>query len=150
MQITVPQYIDVEDKIVGPLTAKQLGWMIGLGVLLMILWKMTSRPVFFIVGIPSVLIFVGMAFYKPYGQPLGSFVIFGIMYFFRPKIYFWKRPQPAAMKIPQKAKAGNQMQQQEKNFSSESLHELAELLDSEGMKHEKEIEKLLKKPTQKK
>jgi len=27
MLFNVPQFIDIEDKIVGPLTAKQLGWL---------------------------------------------------------------------------------------------------------------------------
>jgi len=151
MLINVPQFIDVEDKIVGPLTAKQLGWMIGMGVMLLILWKMAPKPVFFIVGIPLAILLVAMAFYRPYGQPLGSFIIFGILYFFRPKVYFWKRSGQKAAQIPQRVPANNANQlPQEKHISSESLSDLAQLLDSEGMQYNKEVEKILKQPTQKK
>ena len=39
----VPQFIDTEDKIVGPLTAKQLGWMAVGGVLFLIVWTTLDR-----------------------------------------------------------------------------------------------------------
>jgi membrane protein implicated in regulation of membrane protease activity len=149
MLINVPQYIDVEDKIVGPLTAKQLGWMVALGVILMILWNMTPKPVFFIVGLPLVILFVALAFYKPYGQPLGSFIIFGVMYFFRPKVYFWKRSQTADVKDSQKNQK-EEAQLPDKRISSESLRDLAQLLDSEGTQYSKGIEEILNKAPVKK
>ena len=73
MLINVPQYIDVEDKIAGPLTVKQLGWIIGLGIILLVLWNIVPAPVFFILGIPLAIFFVALAFYKPYGRPLEAF-----------------------------------------------------------------------------
>jgi hypothetical protein len=149
MLINVPQYIDVEDKIVGPLTAKQLGWMVGLGIILLILWNMAPKPVFFIAGIPLALLFGGLAFYKPYGQPLGSFVIFGIMYFFKPKVYFWKRPIGGMQRREQKIqKVENHLP--EKKLTEDSLRGLAQLLDSEGMQYNEDVVKILKQPTQKK
>lgn len=143
MLINVPQYIDVEDKIVGPLTAKQLGWIIGLGVTLLVLWNMVPAPVFFILGIPLSILLVAMAFYKPYGQPLGSFFIFGIMYFFRPKVYVWKRTPERAVNVIQKTQTAAAILP-DKHLSSQSLRDLAQLLDSEGMTSNTEIEKILK------
>lgn len=143
MLINVPQYIDVEDKIAGPLTAKQLGWLIALGVILLILWNVVPMPVFFIIGIPLSILLVAFAFYKPYGQPLGSFVIFGVMYFFRPKVYVWKRTPQQVAKAVQKVQT-NTNQTVEKHISSESLRDLAQLLDSEGTEHSSEVEKILK------
>lgn len=151
MLIDVPQNIDVEDKIVGPLTAKQMGWMGALGVILIILWNMVPKAVFFILGIPATLLFVALAFYRPYGQPLGSFIIFGIMYFFRPKIYFWKRPvQSGGIKIPQKVSSEKTNQLPDKHISSESLTGLAQILDSEGTQYNEEVQKILKQPMRKK
>jgi hypothetical protein len=143
MLINVPQYIDVEDKIAGPLTAKQLGWLIGLGMILLILWNMVPFPVFFILGLPISILFVALAFFKPYGQPLGSFVIFGIMYFFRPKIYVWKRMPQNIINIPQKTQI-KKVELPDKHLTSDSLRDLAQLLDSEGMNANKDIEKILK------
>lgn len=148
MLINVPQYIDVEDKIAGPLTAKQLGWMIAMGVTLLILWNVVPTPVFFIIGIPFSLLMVGFAFYRPYGQPLGSFVIFGALYFFRPKVYIWKRMPQKEIKEAPKVKVVNPVF--EKQISADSLRDLAQLLDSEGMEHSEGVEQILKQlPTKK-
>ena len=143
MLINVPQYIDVEDKIAGPLTVKQLGWIIGLGIILLVLWNIVPAPVFFILGIPLAIFFVALAFYKPYGQPLGSFLIFGIMYFFRPKVYIWKRTPERIINVPQRVQTVTTAAP-DKHISSQSLKDLAQLLDSEGMTSNADIEKMLK------
>lgn len=149
MLINVPQYIDVEDKVAGPLTVKQLGWMIGLGVILIIMWNMFSKPVFFIIGIPLAILFVALAFYKPYGQPLGSFIIFGVMYFFRPKIYFWKRTQQKEIRTAKKAHVTEDTHT-DKKLTQESLKNLARVLDSEGAEYNGNLEDILKKVPMKK
>jgi hypothetical protein len=143
MLINVPQYIDVEDKIAGPLTAKQLGWIIGLGIILLVLWNMVPAPVFFILGLPLSILFVALAFFKPYGQPLGSFVIFGVMYFFRPKVYVWKRSPQQAEKVSQKIQIKTVIVP-DKHLTTTSLKDLALLLDSEGSTSNNELEKILR------
>ena len=148
MLINVPQYIDVEDKIAGPLTAKQLGWMILLGVSLLVMWNMLSKTMFFIAGFPLAALLLALAFYKPYGQPFGSFIIFGIMYFFRPKVYFWKRTPQKENKEQKKQVVENHVI--DKRITYESLRGLAQILDSEGTQDNKEGEEILKKIPSKK
>ena len=149
MLINVPQYIDVEDKVAGPLTVKQLGWVIALGVILLIMWNMLSKPLFFILGIPLAILFIALAFYKPYGQPFGSFIIFGVMYFFKPKVYFWKRtPHKSVNKKQQVRTVENHAV--EKKLTAESLRDLARVLDSEGTEYNENLEQILKKVPQKK
>lgn len=149
MLINVPQYLDVEDKVAGPLTMKQLGWMIALGVILLVMWNVMPSVVFFILGFPVALLFAGLAFFKPYGQPLGSFVIFGILYYFRPKIYIWKR-SPQREQTEHKIVATEVTHLANKKISSESLKSLAQLLDSKGAEYNKNLEEVLKKQVVKK
>lgn len=92
MLFNVPQYIDVEDKIAGPLTARQLLWMIGMGAVLMVMWNIFDQAAFYLLAIPVVGIFCAFAFFRPYGQPLISFVTSAAMFIFRPKLYVWDRP----------------------------------------------------------
>lgn len=92
MLSNVPQFIDVEDKIAGPLTVKQVVWLIGMGAVLFIVWTFFDTPTFFILSIPIILIFSLFAFYRPYNQSMLSFSINGLMFFFRPKVYTWDRP----------------------------------------------------------
>jgi len=91
MLFNVPQFIDIEDKIVGPFTAKQLGWFGIAGVLLLIFWGTLTFSTFIPVAVVIIGIFGALAFYRPYNQPLASFIMSGINYFTKPKIYVWKR-----------------------------------------------------------
>ena len=71
-------------------------------------------------------------------------MIFGVLYFFRPKIYFWKRTPEKTIPIAQKKKTvENNIEK--KQISAESLRELAVLLDSEGQQYDKGLEDVLKK-----
>lgn len=140
MIYSVPQYIDVEDKVAGPLTVKQLGWMIILFVLLATMFTMIeNRVVFVILAIPIVLFFVALAFYRPYGQPLIGFVIAGFRYFFNQKIYVWRRvPKNAAVKDKEKEKESEMerralSQEEERRETLKNLKHLAKILD-EGKK----------------
>lgn len=144
MLINVPQYIDVEDKVAGPLTLKQLGWMIAMGIILLILWNLLPIAGFLVIGLPIALIFVALAFFKPYGQPMGSFVLHGISFMFKPKIYVWKRAPQNMISIPQKAKQNQQFTQQ-KQIDERSIKDLANLLDSGGSNYNESLEEILKK-----
>ena len=149
MLINVPQYIDVEDKVAGPLTIKQLGWLIALGIMLLILCNVVPLAGFLVIGFPLAVIFVSLAFFRPYGQPMGSFVFYGIMYFFKPKVYIWKRAPQNIINIPQKAKVTENFAP-DKHLTAESLKNLAQLLDSEGNEYNEGIEDILKKQPVKK
>jgi hypothetical protein len=96
MMYNTPQFIDVEDKIAGPLTWRQLGWMIGMGVSVFLIWATVGGVFAFVLGIPVVLIFVALAFYRPNGQPMIGFAIHGFFFLFRPKVILWDRPTGGA------------------------------------------------------
>lgn len=127
---SVPQFIDVEDKIVGPLTWKQLLWMIGMAGALLIVFSLFDTTLSIIIAIPVVLIFCLMAFYQPSGLPMTTFLGSATMFVFRPKVAVWERP---AMALPTvKAPANQQAPTQapiEKELTREKLAELARLID---------------------
>ena len=93
MMFNVPQYVDVEDKVAGPLTAKQLMWLFGMGAMLLVLWNFFPPGSFFVVALPTIVLFVGLAFYRPHGMSLIGFIGHSIFFLFRPKVYMWDRPQ---------------------------------------------------------
>lgn len=152
MLINVPQYIDVEDKVAGPLTVKQLGWMIAMGVILFVVWSVLPKTAAIIIAIPIAVLFVALAFYKPYGQPLGSFLLFGIIYFFRPKLYIWKRTAET-IRIPQhvpSAQGAVKTQGANKEKLLNNLGDLARVMDSGGAEKSEKILEILKKREDKK
>jgi hypothetical protein len=146
MLINVPQYIDIEDKIAGPLTAKQLGWIMLLGILLLIFWNVLPKMLFFIVAIPLGIFLLGLAFYRPYGQPLSELLFNGAKYMFRPKVYIWKRT-PEKMEIIKQAKE-MVIDKKEKRITAEELREISELLDSEGERYDQKVTGILKENKQ--
>ena len=157
MLFNVPQYIDVEDKVVGPLTVKQLLWMIAAGMLTLILWAVLPKALFFILAIPEILLFLALAFYRPYGQPLIGMIFSGVMFLFGPKVYVWKRT-PQKIKATKAAenkraldaansKSRDRMSQEERRrLAFENLSGIAKILDSDGEQSDSEIVDILKRP----
>jgi len=101
MLFNIPQFVDKEDKIVGPLTAKQLGWLFAGGGILLILYSFLDFSGFILAAIPVIGIVGALAFYRPYNQPLISFLFSSVKFVFRPKMYIWDR-LPDIIKIQKK------------------------------------------------
>ncbi|MCL5017086.1 MAG: PrgI family protein [Patescibacteria group bacterium] len=99
MQFQVPQFIDTEDKIIGPLTLKQFVYItIGAGLSFFLffffnLWLWA----FSIVLINTATI--SLAFIKINGIPLPKIVSAAIGYFWKPKFYLWKKTAAPGQKI---------------------------------------------------
>lgn len=148
MLVSVPQYIDVEDKIVGPLTAKQLGWMFAMGAVLLVCYAIFDQASFIGIGIVVVLIFVALAFYRPNGMTLMEFIGSSISFLFRPKVYVWKRVEEKYVpRISKKEKAGIDAEavgRQKKKLNFSEIEGFSEVLDSEGMKESDQIMELLR------
>ena len=97
MQFRVPQFIDMEDKVVGPLTLKQFGYIIGAGGLSFIIW--TFIPIKFIaviIIIPVAGLFIALAFVKYNNRTFGELLESAFAYYTGAKIYTWKQPIPEA------------------------------------------------------
>lgn len=132
MMYNVPQFIGTEDKIVGPLTAKQLGWLAALGVILLILWNTLDMSAFIATALPLAGIFGALAFYKPNGQSFLSFITSIIFFGIHPKIYIWKRDAQIKLslkKAPAKnPEAGEHIRK--KALNQDDLQKISSLLDN--------------------
>jgi len=91
MQFNVPQFIDVEDKILGPLTLKQFLLFLGGGVVILFLWYLLKIWMVIIIALPLMLFLVATVFVKINGRPFFSFLTSWISFVFNPKVYIWKR-----------------------------------------------------------
>lgn len=91
MRYKVPQNIDLEDKVIGPLTLKQFFYLLGGGMLDYIIYHSISGffgwiLIFIISGIA-----LAFAFVKIQEQDFGYFVMAMFNFTIKPKIYFWKK-----------------------------------------------------------
>lgn len=92
MQFKVPQNIDLQDKVIGPMTMIQFLYVLGGGVIDYLLF-MTIGPgiVFYILAIPIALLALALAFLKIQEQPLSHFITAGLVFYNRPKKRTWLR-----------------------------------------------------------
>jgi len=129
MLFNIPQFIDKEDKLVGPLTAKQLGWMFGMGGVLLLLWTVLDTGAFILASIPVAGIFGALAFYRPNGMSLFAFIGSVINFTWKPKMYVWRRlPEIIDAKKPSHKKVPVS-RAEKKIVNSNKLEELSKLLD---------------------
>lgn len=89
MQFQVPQFIEVEDKIFGPLTFKQFVYIAGGFGLAYLVWR--ALPLY--VAAPLVMGSIGLGAALAFAQWNGrSFIIgleHGFFYYLRAKLYLW-------------------------------------------------------------
>lgn len=103
----VPQFIEVEDKIFGPLTARQFIYLAGGGGVALAAFTTLPFIVAALVSMPFVGLAVGLAFYKVNGQPFIKILENAFSFIIGKKLYLWssehpqKRAQaPAAIQAP--------------------------------------------------
>lgn len=95
MQFRVPQFIDVEDKIFGPLTLKQFAYVLGAGGFAFVIWTFIPiKIVAIILILPISGLFLALAFIKINNRPFIDFLESGLTYFTSSRIYTWKQPVP--------------------------------------------------------
>ena len=100
MRFQVPQFIEVEDKIFGPLTLKQFIYIAGgagLSFLVYVLLNsllLAAIPMIAIMGIS-----LGLAFYKLNNKPLISIAEYAFKYYLGNKLYIWKKEDKFKMSI---------------------------------------------------
>ena len=95
MRYQVPQFIEIEDKIFGPLTIKQFIYLAGGAALAYLIYALASPylPFFLVIilMIPVVAFGVALAFYKINGKPFINVVEFAVKYYVSGKLYIWKK-----------------------------------------------------------
>ena len=94
MRFQLPQFIETETKIVGPLTLRQFLWVAGGVAILFLLFMVTQGSfLFFIAGIPITAIFLALAFLKIEGVPLINYIAYLLSYVLNPKKYVFRKEE---------------------------------------------------------
>jgi len=93
MRFEVPQFIEVEDKIIGPFTWKQFVYLAGGGGLLIVLFFMLPMIFFAIFGIPVGALTGFLAFHRINNRPFSIFLESFVNYVTKTKLYLWKKEE---------------------------------------------------------
>lgn len=96
MQFQVPQFIEVEDKVVGPLTIKQFVYLAGGAGLSGTLYILV-KPFFLAVILmaPIIALSVALAFLKINNKPFIATVEAAFFFSLNKKLYIWKKREKA-------------------------------------------------------
>ncbi|MEK7515878.1 MAG: PrgI family protein [Patescibacteria group bacterium] len=90
MEYQVPQFIEVEDKIVGPLTFKQFIYIAGAGGLCVVSFVYLPIWLAFLVSAPIVGLAAALAFYKVNGKSFIEMLEAGFNFYTGAKFFLWK------------------------------------------------------------
>lgn len=104
MQFQVPQFIEMEDKIIGPLTLRQFFYISGGLGLSFLLYFTVQTWLFAIFSIFIMGITVSLALVKVNGRHLTNILLDAFHFYWGPQTYVWQPEQPALPKNEQTLK----------------------------------------------
>jgi hypothetical protein len=130
MRFAVPQFIDVEDKIFGPLTFRQFIYLTGGAGLAFLSFKLL--PIY--AGLPLAAgcagLAFGLAFVRINEKPLINLIEAAFNYFISDKLYIWKHEKTLAKTSEEKKSEQDTVAPRYLPRISESkLHDIAWGLD---------------------
>jgi len=135
MEYQVPQFIEVENKVIGPLTLKQFIYIAGTAGLCIVYVFYTPLVIAVLLAIPTVALGVSLAFYKVNGKPFIQVLEAGFNYYTGAKFFLWKHKAPtnkettAAAAVAAQAEAAAQTPLGTPKLTRGKLAELAWSLD---------------------
>ena len=94
MEYQVPQFIEVEDKIIGPLTLKQFIYISGAIGICVVFFVYLPILVAFLLSAPVVGLAAALAFYKVNGKSFIEILEAGFNYYTGAKFFLWRHKAP--------------------------------------------------------
>lgn len=133
MRFLVPQFIEVEDQIIGPLTLKQGLYMLGGIGFCVLLYLRFGFFITLLLGGPVGALAFLLAFVKIQGRPFSHILASAFFFFTKEKLYLWKKKDK---KTEQKSKEGEGVNKKQTGeplrtqFTHSNLKKLAWFLDT--------------------
>ena len=113
MQFNTPQFIDIEDKIFGPLTFKQFIYVLGGGGASFMFYSLFPTFIAVIFIVPVCALTFLLAFKPIHGRPFAVILESSFRYFFGNKLYLWRKEERETEKKEEitLASAGDEMRE---------------------------------------
>lgn len=132
-QFTVPQFIDVESKIIGPITTRQFLIFLGAAVIIGISYKLFDFSLFLTIGIIVFALSGTFAFLKINGRPFHLFLLNFIQTLRRPSLRVWNH-QLGFIDAPEEVNIVKEEApiMEKEIYKSSRLADLALVVDTKG------------------
>lgn len=134
-QFTVPQFIDAEDKILGPITTRQFVILLVMVAVLFVEYKLFDFSLFAVTGVITMGLFIVFAFGKVNGRPFHFFLLNIFQSLFLPSLRIWNKnfgKNIAEDQFDEKNIIKAQPPAVKTRFSSSRLAELSLIVDTKG------------------
>ncbi|MEK7541792.1 MAG: PrgI family protein [Patescibacteria group bacterium] len=92
-QFQVPQFITIEDKVIGPFTIKQFLYLAAGGGLILAAYAFLRTFLFFPTAALVGALAGSLAFLKVNEQPFPTILKNAIVYLIRPRLYLWRKEE---------------------------------------------------------
>ncbi len=130
-EFNVPQFIDVEDRIIGPITVRQFITLLVGGGLLVVAYRLVTFNVFLLLAFFITVLAVVFAFVKINGQGFHLFLINFLVTLGRPRIRVWSKEYTPSVAAPAKREEPRPLPRRALPTGSK-ISELALMVDTGG------------------
>lgn len=103
MQFQVPQFIEVEDRIFGPLTITQFIYLAGGGGFLVAMWLILPLWAAILLGGPVAGLGGALAFLKINSRPLVTVLEHAAEYYLKDRLYIWDKRRKSPEELAKEA-----------------------------------------------
>lgn len=135
-QFTVPQFIDVEDKIIGPITVRQFVIILAAFLLAVAAYRILTFTAFLIAAILIFAIAGTFSFYRVNGMPFHFFILNFFQTIKRPSLRVWNhtigRIETEFISDNEVKEVGLKQPKKERRLGSSRLAELSLIVDTSG------------------
>lgn len=134
-QFVVPQFIDVEDKIIGPITTRQFIVLLVGFLIIAVSYKLFDFSLFLTFGLLVLAITGVFAFLKINGRPFHYFILNLFQTFKRPRLRVWYNgslSSGADYGIEESRFAPAVVVATDKHYTTSRLAELSLIVDTKG------------------
>jgi hypothetical protein len=125
----VPQFIDIEDKIIGPISLRQFLILVGTAAIVFLLFKVLQIWLWIIVGGSIGALGMALAFLKINGQNFSRVAVNFLRYMINPRLYVWQRSGEKRNLVKEQPKIIKKEETAKKRLSGSELEEMAKKLD---------------------
>lgn len=133
MQFVVPQFIDVEDKILGPLSVRQFIMCIVASGMIIAAFRFADFPLFILETFVTVVLLILFAFMRVNGRPFHHFLFNLLQNLRKPKLRVWRRiVLTEDLAVPHVATTAKQVPSAKTPLSGSRLTELSLVVDTGG------------------
>jgi hypothetical protein len=132
-QFTVPQFIEVEDKIIGPITIRQFIIMLVTALFIALFYKIFDFTLFIVSGLFTFSIGTIFAFVKIHGAPFHFFVLNFIETLKKPRLRVWYKDDTLSVGVEFDIKPTlAPVTETERRYTQSRLNELSLIVDTQG------------------